>query len=41
MKTKIELTINDIQNSNEGTLELCNLIVGIFKEQKNMKPYQC
>jgi hypothetical protein len=41
MKTKIELTINEIQNSNEAALQLCSSIMAIHKDQKNLKPHQC
>lgn len=32
MKTTIELKINQVQNSNASTLELCNNLVTAFKE---------
>lgn len=40
-KTKIELTIIEIQNNNSAVLDLCNSIVSIFKDQKNLKSQQC
>ena len=40
IRTKIELTSLEIQNSNERTIQKCNQIAMIYNKDKGLKPLQ-